>query len=134
MTMQPTKHNDEQQQAVEAPAEARQANKSMLTDSVAKELNLPRRTASLVLDAVLDSVSELLRKRGKVAIKGFGTFERRIRKGRSYTHPLTRKSIMVDDKETIMFRVSEQLNDATRTGAVARTKTREASPEDLQFD
>ena len=31
--------------------------------------------------------------RGKVAVKGFGTFERRIRKGRAYKHPLTGASI-----------------------------------------
>ena len=115
--------------------ESRQANKSILADSVAKELNLPRRTAALVLDAVLDSVSDLLRRRGKVAIKGFGTFERKIRKGRSYTHPLTRKSIKVEDKETIMFRVSEQLNDATRSGSDPRQHGREISADELsQFD
>lgn len=59
----------------------RQANKGILADKVADELNVPRRTAARVLDAVLDSVSELLHSRGKVAVKGFGTFERRIRKG-----------------------------------------------------
>lgn len=111
--------------------EPRQANKSILADSVAKELNLPRRTAALVLDAVLDSVSDLLRRRGKVAIKGFGTFERKIRKGRSYTHPLTRKSIRVEDKETIMFRVSDQLNDATRSGSAPREPSRPVAPGDL---
>ena len=54
----------------------RQANKGILADKVAEELNVPRRTAARVLDAVLDAVSDLLRGRGKVAVKGFGTFER----------------------------------------------------------
>ncbi len=133
--MEATNHDNDPQPVADNTEVARQANKSMLTDSVAKELNLPRRTAATVLDAVLDSVEDLLRKRGKVAIKGFGTFERKIRKGRSYTHPLTRKSIRVEDKETIMFRVSEQLNDATRTGAAARAKARALAPGELsQFD
>ena len=56
--------------------------------------------------------------RGKVAVKGFGTFERRIRKGRAYKHPLTGKSIEVADKETILFKPSDQLIKDTRTGAL----------------
>jgi DNA-binding protein HU-beta len=92
----------------------RQANKGILSDRVAIELNVPRRTAARVLDAVLDSVRDLLRSRGKVAVKGFGTFERRIRKGRAYKHPLTGNSIDVADKETIMFKPSDQLITDTR--------------------
>lgn len=96
----------------------RQANKGILSDRVAQELNVPRRTAARVLDAVLDSVRDLLKSRGKVAVKGFGTFERRIRKGRAYKHPLTGESIEVADKETIMFKPSDQLIADTRTGQV----------------
>ncbi len=94
----------------------RQANKGILSEAVAQELNVPRRTAARVLDAVLDSIQDLLRSRGKVAVKGFGTFERKIRKGRAYKHPLTGKSIDVADKETITFKPSNRLIDAGRTG------------------
>lgn len=100
----------------------RQANKGILADRVAQELNVPRRTASRVLDAVLDSIRDLLKARGRVAVKGFGTFERRIRKGRAYKHPLTGNSIEVADKETIMFKPSDQLIADTRTGVVPPRK------------
>jgi len=113
---------------------ARQANKGILSEAVAQELNVPRRTASRVLDAVLDSIQDLLRTRSKVAVKGFGTFERRIRKGRAYKHPLTGKSIDVADKETIMFKPSDQLITSTKTGAPARqSKNKPASPDDILF-
>ena len=79
---------------------------------------------------MLDSVSDLLRGRGKVAVKGFGTFERKIRKGRAYKHPLTGESIAVADKETIMFKPSDQLTAATKTGAQPRTKKSKGSPPD----
>jgi nucleoid DNA-binding protein len=95
----------------------RQANKGILADRVAEELNVPRRTAARVLDSVLDSIRDLLLSRGKVAVKGFGTFERKIRKGRAYKHPLTGQSIEVADKETILFKPSDQLILDTRTGA-----------------
>jgi nucleoid DNA-binding protein len=108
----------------------RQANKGILADKVAEELNVPRRTAARVLDAVLDSVGDLLRSRGKVAVKGFGTFERRIRKGRAYKHPLTGESIDVANKETIIFKPSDQLIIDTRTDAAPRAKRPLGSPTD----
>ena len=118
--------------AANAEQFGRQANKGILADKVAEELNVPRRTAARVLDAVLDAVSELLQCRGKVAVKGFGTFERRIRKGRAYKHPLTGKSIEVADKETIMFKPSNQLITSTKTGAAARP-SKNTSPDDILF-
>jgi DNA-binding protein HU-beta len=118
----------------DADAFGRQANKGILADQVAEELNVPRRTAARVLDAVLDAVSELLRGRGKVAVKGFGTFERRIRKGRAYKHPLTGESIDVANKETIIFKPSDQLIIDTRTDAPARPKKAPAaSTDDILF-
>jgi nucleoid DNA-binding protein len=101
----------------------RQANKGILADRVAQELNVPRRTAARVLDAVLDAIRDLIRARGRVAVKGFGTFERRIRKGRAYKHPLTGKSIDVADKETIIFKPSDQLILDTRPGATPSPRT-----------
>lgn len=106
--------------AASEEAFGRQANKGILADRVAEELNVPRRTAARVLDAVLDSVRDLLLDRGKVAVKGFGTFERRVRKGRAYKHPLTGKSIEVADKETIIFKPSDQLIEDTNPARAHR--------------
>ena len=109
---------------------SRQANKGILADKVADELNVPRRTAARVLDAVLDAVSDLLHARGKVAVKGFGTFERRIRKGRAYKHPLTGASIEVANKETIIFKPSDQLIADTKSNAAPRAKKQTGTPTD----
>jgi len=113
----------------------RQANKGILAERVAQELNVPRRTAARVLDAVLDSVRDLLRSRGKVAVKGFGTFERRIRKGRAYKHPLTGASIEVKNKETVIFKPSDALIEDCKTGAQPkqRRKPQGGAPEDILF-
>ncbi len=91
-----------------------QANKGMLTESVSEKVGGSRRQAARILDAVLDSITELLTAKGRVAIKGFGTFERKIRKGRAYKHPVTGKSIEVADKMTILFKPSKNLIDATK--------------------
>lgn len=133
MTKQDAKSQDQATGQFTAAAEeafGRQANKGILADQVAEELNVPRRTAARVLDAVLDSVGDLLRSRGKVAVKGFGTFERRIRKGRAYKHPLTGESIEVANKETIIFKPSDQLIVETRTNAAPRAKKATGTPTD----
>ena len=83
-----------------------------------------------MLDAVLDAVRDLLRARGKVAVKGFGTFERRVRKGRAYKHPLTGESIDVANKETVIFKPSDQLIVETRTNATPRQRKPQGSPTD----
>jgi nucleoid DNA-binding protein len=111
----------------------RQANKGILAEAVAMELNIPRRTAARVLDAVLDSVRDLLRSRARVAVKGFGTFERKIRKGRAYKHPLTGKSIEVADKETILFKPSDQLIIDSRPGAAPARRRPVGRTEDILF-
>ncbi len=111
----------------------RQANKGILARQVAEELQVPRRAAARILDAVLDSIRDLLLEQGRVAIKGFGTFERKIRKGRAYKHPLTGKSIDVADKETILFKPSDQLVVDTRTGAKPVKKRRKTDSQDILF-
>lgn len=86
-----------------------QANTRILSRTLAETLNIPDRVAIRTLDAVLDSISVELRRRGRVAVKGFGTFERRVRKGRAYKHPLTGEVIDVPNRETITFLPSDQL-------------------------
>lgn len=111
----------------------RQANKGILAERVAEELNIPRRTAARVLDAVLDSVRDLLRTRSRVAVKGFGTFERKIRKGRAYKHPLSGESIEVADKETVLFKPSDQLIHDTRVDATPPKRKPLTKTEDVLF-
>jgi DNA-binding protein HU-beta len=111
----------------------RQANKGILAERVASELNIPRRTAARVLDAVLDSVRDLLRTRARVAVKGFGTFERKIRKGRAYKHPLSGESIEVADKETILFKPSDQLILDSRANASPPKRRSVGRTEDILF-
>jgi nucleoid DNA-binding protein len=94
--------------------EGTQANKGMLADEIARLMNTPRRNAARTLDTLLDAVTNLLRIHGRVAVKGFGTFERKIRKGRAYKHPLSGDSIEVPDKETILFKPSKNLITASR--------------------
>jgi len=105
-----------------------QANKGMLTEAVSIKVGGSRRQAARILDAVLDSITELLTEKGRVALKGFGTFERRVRKGRAYKHPVTGESIEVKDKETIMFKPSKNLIEAAHGRSKKSSKTDTDNP------
>ena len=85
------------------------ANKAELADNLALKLGVPRKRAMKILNAVLKSVGELLATKKKVAVKGFGTFESKIRKGRAYKHPVTGENVEVPDKETVVFKPSKNL-------------------------
>ena len=102
----------------------------MLAAAIGEKFGDSRRSAAVVLDGVLDSIRDLLAERGKVAIKGFGTFERRIRKGRAYKHPVTKEVIDVPNRETIVFVPSDELVRAT-TSQKSRPTTQQLASCDL---
>lgn len=79
------------------------ANKRTIIDAVAQKLNVPSRTACMIVDAVLDTISMKLQTDGVVSFKKFGTFKMKLRKGRIYQHPLTRKDIITPDREKLTF-------------------------------
>lgn len=85
------------------------ANKAELSDTVAEKLGISRKRAMRTVNAVLRVITDLLRDKGKVAVKGFGTFESRTRKGRAYKHPKTGESVVVPDKGTVVFKPSKNL-------------------------
>ena len=85
------------------------ANKAELSDTVAERLGISRKRAMRTVNAVLRVITDLLREKRKVAVKGFGTFESRTRKGRAYKHPKTGESVEVPDKGTVVFKPSKNL-------------------------
>ena len=70
-------------------------NKSELIDTVASSADISRADASRAVDAVLDTVTESLRKGDSVTLVGFGTFEVRERAARSGRNPQTGETIQI---------------------------------------
>jgi nucleoid DNA-binding protein len=95
------------------------ANKATLVDRLSRELNLSSRDTTRIVDAVLESIRDELSSRGRIRLKGFGIFTRRVRKGRLYRHPVTSRDIEVPDRETIVFKPSERLIGAASPPQVA---------------
>jgi DNA-binding protein HU-beta len=68
-------------------------NKSQLVDTLAARFDGNRKAASHALESVLDTITREVAKGEKVAITGFGSFEKRIRDARWVRNPRTGERI-----------------------------------------
>jgi DNA-binding protein HU-beta len=71
----------------------KQVNKSQLIDALAARFEGNRKQAASALEAVLDTITREVAKGEKVAITGFGSFEKRIRDARWVRNPRTGERI-----------------------------------------
>ena len=68
-------------------------NKSQLIDTLAARFDGNRKAASHALESVLDTITREVAKGEKVAITGFGSFEKRVRDSRWVRNPRTGERI-----------------------------------------
>lgn len=87
-------------------------NKSELVDAVADATNGTKADAQASVDAVLDSITDTLKKGDKVSLTGFGTFEVRKRAARTARNPQTGEEIKVKATTVPAFKAGKGLKDA----------------------
>src|SRR5699024_10492675 len=68
-------------------------NKTELVDAVADDADLSKADASRAVDAMIDAVTDALKKGDKVSLVGFGVFSVRERAARQGRNPKTGQSI-----------------------------------------
>ena len=87
-------------------------NKVELIDAIAKETGLSKKDAGKAVDAIITSVSKELKKKGKVQLVGFGTFETAKRAARTGKNPQTGASIKIPAATVPKFKAGKALKDA----------------------
>lgn len=70
-------------------------NKTELIDKIAQKTKLEKTKVALVVNGLLDVVTETLAKREVLTLIGFGTFKVKHRKARKGVNPQTRKSMTI---------------------------------------
>lgn len=68
-------------------------NKSQLIDAIAARYEGNRKAAATALESVLDTITREVARGEKVAITGFGSFEKRVREARFVRNPRTGERI-----------------------------------------
>ena len=86
-------------------------NKSELIAEVAAKAEITKKDADAAVNAVIDSITESLKKGDKVQLVGFGTFEVRARGARTGRDPRTNKEIEIPASKAPAFKAGKALKD-----------------------
>ncbi|MCR4763287.1 MAG: HU family DNA-binding protein [Lachnospiraceae bacterium] len=86
-------------------------NKTELVAAIAKETGLSKKDAEKALKAFTDTVSKELKKKNKVQLIGFGTFEVSKRAAREGRNPQTGKAMKIPASLAPKFKAGKALKD-----------------------
>ena len=87
-------------------------NKKELVEAVAGSANLTQAEADRALNAVVDSIVKAVAAGDKVAVPGFGTFDKRERAARTGRNPRTGEEITIEASSTPGFKAATQFKRA----------------------
>jgi DNA-binding protein HU-beta len=94
-------------------------NKAELIEALSARLG-DRKTASAALDAVLQEVQLAVTKGDRVAITGFGVFEKRVRAARTARNPRTGEAVKVKKTSVPAFRAGAGFREMVAAGKVPK--------------
>lgn len=87
-------------------------NKAELIDAIASAADINKSDAGRALDAVIDNVTDALKRGDQVALVGFGTFSVKHRAGREGRNPQTGETIQIKPSNVPGFKAGKALKDA----------------------
>jgi DNA-binding protein HU-beta len=90
-------------------------NKSELIDAAAASTGLSKSDVTKTLDSILGNISDAVQKGDRVALSGFGTFERRERSARTGRNPQTGETLQVAASKAPAFKPAKAFRDAVNT-------------------
>ena len=90
-------------------------NKAELIGRIVEKSELTKKDSALVLNAMLEAISDALGSGDKVSLLGFGTFEARERAARMGRNPRTKEEIQIPASKVPVFRAGKQFKDAIKT-------------------
>lgn len=94
-------------------------NKAELVEALAGRLG-DKKLATTALDAVLSEIQAAVTKGEKVAITGFGIFEKRVRGPRTARNPRTGETVKVKKTSVPTFRPGSTFKDMVASGRVPK--------------
>ena len=95
-------------------------NKTELVAAVAEKSGLSKDAAKKAVDAVVESITEALQAKDKVALIGFGTFEAVKKEARQARNPRTGETIKIKASYQPKFKAGSGLKEAVNTKATKK--------------
>ena len=85
--------------------------KAELVEEVASQSDLTKKDAEVIVQTVLDSITESLQRGEKIELRGFGSFRIRNRLSRQGRNPKTGNSVSVPAKKVPYFKPGKEIKD-----------------------
>lgn len=89
-------------------------NKENFISAVAEKASLTKKDAKVVVDSILDLITETLSNGESIQLTGFGGFETRIRSARIGRNPQTGEEIHIPATRVPVFKAGKCLKDAVK--------------------
>jgi integration host factor beta subunit len=97
--------------------------KSGLIERVAELTpHISKKDTEIVVNTIFDSMTEALKRGERIEIRGFGSFQVKVREAREGRNPKTGEEVQIPAKRTPFFKVGKELKemvDATSPGGGA---------------
>jgi integration host factor beta subunit len=91
--------------------------KSGLIETVAaRTLHISKRDTEIVVNTIFDSMAQALRTGERIEIRGFGSFQVKVREAREGRNPKTGEPVHISAKQTPFFKVGKELKEMVDGG------------------
>jgi len=94
-------------------------NKEILVDMVSSKNGMAKKDVEIVVDNIVDVITDALHLDRKVTIASFGTFKVTHRAAREGINPQTKQRIMIPAVNTPKFTAGKRLKEMVRSQAVS---------------
>lgn len=85
--------------------------KSELIEAVSTRIDVPRKRAEDVVNAVFDAMKGALLEDERIEVRGFGSFTIREYKAKKGRNPRTGAAVDVDEKRSVHFKAGKELRE-----------------------
>jgi DNA-binding protein HU-beta len=90
-------------------------NKGELVAKISEDLDMTQKQVDEVVSALLEEVKSQVAKGEKITLTGFGTFQKRDRKGRTGRNPRTGEEIKIPASSVPAFSAGKQFKDTVKS-------------------
>jgi DNA-binding protein HU-beta len=94
-------------------------NKEILVEMVSNKIGQTKKDVEIIVDNLVDVITDALHQDRKVTIAGFGTFKATHRNSREGINPQTKERITIPPVNTPKFTAGKRLKEAVRSLKVA---------------
>lgn len=92
-------------------------NRSNLVENLTTKMNnLAHREVEVIIDTIFDRMTQALASGKRIEIRGFGSFEIRVRDARQGRNPKTGATVYVNKRKVPFFKVGKELRERVNNG------------------